>query len=134
MRTGLGPGQRLSKPKDWTGPDFQTLITLTDDAWFAEMLINSRRPTFHLFGYEFVSRVLTIESKFLPKTLSSVISDVLYRLSNAARRFLESWVSDDITGGVDVGVETTVVVGVGADETEAWTTAGTETAESDWIG
>ena len=124
-----------------TNEDIFDGITLTDDAWFAEVLISSRCPTFHLFGYEFVSRVLTIDSKFLPKTSSSVISDVLYRLSNTARRFLESWVSDDITdvvafptGGVDVGVEANIVVGGGAGETEAWTTAGTETAESDWNG
>jgi len=90
-----------------------------DDAWFAEVLINICLAT--------SLSVVTIESKFLPKISSSVISDVL---SNAAQRFLESWVSDDITGGIDVGVETTVVVGVGADETEVWTTAGTKTAES----
>ena len=126
-----------------TNEDIFDSITLTDDAWFAKVLINSRCPTFHLFGYEFVSRVLTVDSKVLPRTSSSVIADVLYRLSNAARRFLESWVSDDVTdvvafptGGVEVGVEATVVVGVGTGETlaEAWTTAGMETAELDWIG
>jgi hypothetical protein len=64
----------------------------------------------------------------------------LYRLSNAARRFFESWVSDDITnavafpmGGVEVGVEAIVAVEVGTGAAEAWITTGID-AEPDWIG
>ena len=68
-----------------------------NNAWFMEVLINSQCPTFHLFGYKFTGRVLIVDSKFLSRTLSLVISDMLYHLSNAVQQFLELWILDDIT-------------------------------------
>ena len=97
-----------------------------NNAWFMEVLINSQCPTFHLFGYKFTGRVLIVDSKFLSRTLSLVISDMLYYLSNAVQQFLELWILDDIMDvvafpmeDVEARVEATIVVGVGTSEAEA---------------
>jgi len=69
---------------------------------------------------------LIVDSKFLSRTLSLVISDMLYHLSNAVQQFLELWILDDIMDvvaflmeDVEARVEATIVVGVGTSEAEA---------------